>query len=120
MGAGVGLSVLYRRRYRWAVLAAPVMYAVTVAEHALNNLIASQTETTAVDVLQVVTLRGTLSSFLLLGAAGWLFQVERTEPLARSLIHGLFLRPTVAAQRMIELGRRQRASSTHGSGSVAP
>jgi len=108
MGVGVGISALYRHRYRWALLAAPVMYVVTVAEHSLNNLIASQTDTVATDVLQALTLRGTLSSFLLLGAAGWLFQVERTEALSEALRHGLFLRPAVVSARMTELGRRQR------------
>lgn len=109
MGIGVGISVLYRRRYRWAVLAAPVLYVVTVAEHAMNNLLASRNDAPFVTVLQVVTLGGTLSAFLLLGAAGWLAQVERTEPLRAALRHGLFLRPTVAKARMHELGVRQRA-----------
>lgn len=126
IGVGVGITVLYRRRYRWAVLAAPVMFVVTTAEHGMNNLLASGSHSVVITILRVLTLAGTLSSLLLLGAAGWLAQVERSEPWRAAVRHGLFLRPTIAAERMRELGTRQlpeeqpEAGATEAGATEAP
>lgn len=76
IGLGVGVSLLYRGRFRVAVWAAPLALVVTVAEHSLNNLIASQSDTPATTVLQIVTARGTLSSFLLIAGVLWCAQLE--------------------------------------------
>lgn len=116
MGLAIGLSVLYRRRWRRAVLAAPLLYLVTVGEHILNNLIAGQTDTPWVTALQIATARGTLAATLLVGGAVWLVQVEQAGPtLLAAARRGILLRPGEARVRMVALAQLQTRRVSPGS-----
>ena len=69
VGLGLGIGVLYRRRWRFAWLAVPGAFFVAFAEHASWNgkAMAGDTAPSWIGLLSGVTLGGRLSSLLLIG-----------------------------------------------------
>src|SRR6185503_6935677 len=78
VGLGLGIGVLYRRRWRFAWLAVPGGYFVAFAENASWNgkALAGDAAPSWVGVLSGVTLAGRLSSLLLIGGIGGLVWFE--------------------------------------------
>jgi RsiW-degrading membrane proteinase PrsW (M82 family) len=80
-GLGLALTVAYRRRFRFAWLAAPVSFVVVLIEHAMANelsLVSSGARRPWwLSVARVVTLDGYLSTILLLGGVALVAVVER-------------------------------------------
>jgi RsiW-degrading membrane proteinase PrsW (M82 family) len=87
---GLAITVIYRRRVRWAVWAAPVALADVVLEHAAwnqNGLDAAGANRPLWLVFaHIVTLDGWLSSLLLIAGVAWVAVVERrlVAPVPRS------------------------------------
>lgn len=101
LGLGLGFSVLYGRRHRFAWVAAPAAFLVVFAEHAIYNLAG------APPVLLVPVAGGMLSSVLLLAGFVVLAVGERRRPLGRAgLVSGLGV--TSAVAQRTALAARQR------------
>ncbi|WP_194905291.1 PrsW family glutamic-type intramembrane protease [Catenulispora rubra] len=78
VGLGLGIGVLYRRRWRFAWLAAPAGLLVAFAEHASWNgkALAGDAAPGWIGLLSGVTLWGRLSSVLLIGGVAAMVVVE--------------------------------------------
>lgn len=78
---GLAITIIYRRRVRWAVWAAPVALVDVVLEHAAWNQngldAAGANRPPWLPFAHVVTLDGWLSSLLLIAGVGWVAVVER-------------------------------------------
>lgn len=126
MGLGIGIAVLYGRRFRWAWVAAPVAALVAFGEHlcanALPLLDARGNEPLIERILSPVTLGGRLSTLLLLGGVVGFAVVER-RAVGRTPVSAWFLvRTPEAARRSAALAGAQtsRKPARHAPQAVQP
>jgi hypothetical protein len=109
---GLAFTVLYRRRYRWAWLAAPLAFALAYGEHVGLNMLATGGANGSVPltekILSPVTLGGRLSTLVLIAGVAALARVE-WRAVARGPISTWFvLRPAESARRAQFLAAAQR------------
>jgi RsiW-degrading membrane proteinase PrsW (M82 family) len=116
VGLGLGVGILYRRRFGRAWLAIPITFAVAVVEHgAVNGLPLRKLNGSTPPLemlLRVVTLNGLLSSFLLVvgfGVVVWFESKAVSAPEAQA--DWVKLRPEVAARRGQQLAAAQLPSA---------
>ncbi len=115
-GLGIGVAVLYRRRYRLAWLAIPVTFAVAILEHAESDALSLSPfgpEPVGDRILQILTLNGLLSLLLLLAGIALILAVERraVQPDLKPS-QWLVLPASAITQRSTRLARLQLSPAT--------
>lgn len=115
LALGLGISVLYRRRYRWAWLAAPVAFLVVLGEHIAVNaqplLTRTGAEPAVERILSPLTLGGRLSTLMLIaGVIGAVIIERRSIRPVSPPAQWPRLSPTEAARRMGQLALAQQQS----------
>jgi hypothetical protein len=89
-GLGLAVALAYRRRLRFAWLAAPIAFVVVFVEHAMANELSLVSGGAAypawLDIARVLTLDGYMSTLLLVGAVAAIAIVERRLVAASRLV----------------------------------
>lgn len=76
IGLGLAIGVLYGRRFKFAWLAIPVAVLVALGEHGTGNGLSIEQKPTLINLAMNLSLRGWLSSILLIGGTTWIVLFE--------------------------------------------
>jgi RsiW-degrading membrane proteinase PrsW (M82 family) len=122
LGLGLGVGVLYRRRFRRAWLAVPLTFATVLIEHGATNAALGTGSPSALNkVLLALTLNGWLSSILLVGGIGIVLRIEwRVLRGTSRPAEWWILRPQIAAGRSQSLAVAQAGPPAQRPSQPAP